>query len=89
LVKAIGRSDGVRSRSRRPITSSEWPSQRNGVVLWSPAKCPAAAADCAGAKSGFGDQEPLEPSGAAEEALLNPPVEDSAYDYGQTHISSP
>jgi hypothetical protein len=26
---------------------------------------------------------------AAGEALLNPPVEDSAYDYGQTHISSP
>ena len=31
--------------------------QRNGVVLWSPAKCPGAAADCAGAKSGFGDQD--------------------------------
>src|ERR1700681_2305089 len=31
--------------------------QRNGVVLWSPAKCPAAAADCAGAKSGFGGQD--------------------------------
>jgi len=31
--------------------------QRNGVVLWSPAKCPGGAADCAGAKSGFGDQD--------------------------------
>lgn len=32
LVKAIGRSDGVRSRSRRPTTSSEWPSPYTAAV---------------------------------------------------------
>src|ERR1700693_935770 len=33
LVKAIGRSNGVHSRSRRPTTSSEWPSTLSPGVL--------------------------------------------------------
>jgi hypothetical protein len=38
--------------------------QRNGVVLGSPAECPAAAADRPGAKSGFGDQDAARAEGS-------------------------